>query len=253
HRAVCGDMTSCFDFEHPNDAAFPVMPDTSGYATIEAQQKTLPAPMPPATSELPRQERGVRLSRALPYELLVGAKVSPAQGIVLTFRNTGRAGAVFHVYDKLHLDRIPRRYTVEAGKSLNDSWAAMHDGGAYDLWIYGPNGFVRQFKGQVDIAHGEAEVTAGYETARGLLLRFSNPGDHLRVLQVMPNAYLREGPMRVHLRPRSHSERLWTLERSGHWYDFSITDDSAPQFLRRVAGRMETGRHGISDPAFGIA
>ena len=26
--------------------------------------------------------------------------------------------SVFHVYDKLHLDRIPRRYTVEPGKQL---------------------------------------------------------------------------------------------------------------------------------------
>ncbi len=69
----------------------------------------------------------------------------------LLFSNTGKAAAVFHVYDKLHLDRLPRRYMVEAGKMLDDSWAAMtDDGGAYDLWVLGPNGFHRHFKGNLN-------------------------------------------------------------------------------------------------------
>ena len=42
--------------------------------------------------------------------------------LLLSFRNEGAAGAVFHVYDRTHLERIPRRYTVEAGRSLTDRW-----------------------------------------------------------------------------------------------------------------------------------
>ena len=38
---------------------------------------------------------------------------------------TGAVAAVFHVYDRKHLDRIPRRYTVEAGKQLTGAWDAM--------------------------------------------------------------------------------------------------------------------------------
>jgi hypothetical protein len=41
----------------------------------------------------------------------------------------GRAGAVFHVYDRKHLDKIPRRYTVEAGKTLSDTWPILVPGG----------------------------------------------------------------------------------------------------------------------------
>eukprot|EP01032_Pedospumella_encystans_P022129 gene22130-25081_t len=70
--------------------------------------------------------------------------IVPAQprALSLEFINSGAAGAVFHVYDKLHLERIPRRYTVEAGKSLSDLWTpAPGDQGKYDLWVLGPNGW----------------------------------------------------------------------------------------------------------------
>ena len=35
---------------------------------------------------------------------------------------------------------------------------------------------------------------------------------------------------------------------SGAWYDITV---SAEGFERRLAGRIETGRHSISDPAMG--
>ncbi|KML58216.1 hypothetical protein VL15_13465 [Burkholderia cepacia] len=43
--------------------------------------------------------------------------------VTLKFANTGRA-AVFHVHDKLHLDRLPQRCIVEPGKTLHGDWAA---------------------------------------------------------------------------------------------------------------------------------
>ena len=47
---------------------------------------------------------------------------------MLRFANTGRQRAVFHVYDHLHLKRIPRRYTMEARKTLeNSAWDAIGD------------------------------------------------------------------------------------------------------------------------------
>ena len=60
--------------------------------------------------------------------------------------------SVFHVYDKLHLDRIPRRYTVEPGKQLEGRWDAAADGGKYDLWVMGHNGFLRHFAGDLALA-----------------------------------------------------------------------------------------------------
>ncbi len=37
-----------------------------------------------------------------------------------------------------------------------------------------------------------------------------------------------------------------------HWYDFVVTADSGASFSRRVAGRVETGRHSVSGPAMGL-
>ena len=36
---------------------------------------------------------------------------------------------------------------VEAGRELTDDWLLQADRGRYDLWVYGPNGFVREFRG----------------------------------------------------------------------------------------------------------
>jgi len=101
--------------------------------------------VPPANAQLPRQATGTRPSRALPYELHVSARSDAINGKVqLLFSNTGTAAAVFHVYDKLNLDRLPNRYMVEPGKTLDDAWNAIADNvGFYDLWVLGPNGFNR--------------------------------------------------------------------------------------------------------------
>jgi phospholipase C len=39
------------------------------------------------------------------------------------------------------------------------------------------------------------------------------------------------------------------LGRSHQWYDFSVKVAGAGQYLRRYAGRVETGKSGFSDPA----
>lgn len=82
---------------------------------------------------------------------ITSAQVDAGKGTVtLKFANTGRAAAVFHVDDKLHLDRVPRRYVVEPGKALRGNWAALaDDDGKYDLWVLGPNGYLRRFTGDL--------------------------------------------------------------------------------------------------------
>jgi phospholipase C len=39
---------------------------------------------------------------------------------------------------------------------------------------------------------------------------------------------------------------------SGNWYDFVVTCAASPGFVRRFAGRMETGKDAVSDPAMGV-
>ncbi|VWB58239.1 phospholipase C [Burkholderia latens] len=57
----------------------------------------------------------------------------------------------------------------------------------------------------------------------------------------------------VTVRAGEQSELHWKLDSTGHWYDFIVTADSDASFSRRIAGRVETGRHSVSDPAMGLA
>ncbi|MGK6309649.1 phosphocholine-specific phospholipase C [Variovorax sp. DT-64] len=257
HRAVCGDLTSCFDFVSPNDPVFPQLPDTSNFPAINAAQRLLPtAPVTtaPATPQPLFQETGVRPSRALPYELHTSARVESRGIVSLQFANTGKQGAVFHVYDKLHLDRIPRRYTVEAGKTLSDTWnTGASDSGKYELWVYGPNGFVRTFEGDAlfhDTAAFQPEIQVGYQAHSGhLYLRVRNSGKQRGRVTIAANAYSKHGPWTMDIKPGDIETQHWNLQTSGDWYDFTV---SAENFERRFAGRVESGRPGVSDPAMAL-
>jgi len=241
HRAVCGDLTSAFDFKHPNEKGLPRLPKTSGSAAVIAKIAHLPAPAPPATPQALFQEPGVRPSRALGYELQAeGGLDSRAGQVKVTFRNTGRLGAVFHVYDKLHLDRIPRRYTVEAGKELADGWDV--DAERYDLWVLGPNGFLREFQGS-RAAGAEPRAQLRYDANRGALeLEVTSPTP--LSLLIVTNAYRTDGPWKVALKPGKPMTRRWVLNSSGHWYDFTA---SSGIWTHRFAGRLETGADSVSD------
>jgi phospholipase C len=252
HRAVSGDLTSAFDFTAPNDAALPSLPNTSDYATVNAAQAKLPLPVAPAQPQALYQEKGFRSSRALPYVLNTSAYVR-ASGVSLTFTNAGAQGAVFQVYDLLNLDRLPRRYTVEAGKSLTDAWAAGTDG-AYSLSVYGPNGFFRSFTGSTTAWTAgtfKPEILVGYNVSlKELLVHVRNAGPQAGSLTVTPNnSFVGSSILTVAVPANGEVQEALSLVNSVNWYDFTAATGG---FGRRFAGRMETGADGISDPAMAI-
>jgi phospholipase C len=259
HRAVSGDLTSAFDFVSPNDPTFPQLPDVSGYAASDAAQRKLPAATAPAQPQPLFQEPGVRYSRALPYELDVTSHIVPngmalgATKVTLVFTNTGAKGAVFHVYDKLNLAAIPRRYTVEPGKQLDDVWAPPASG-LYDLWVLGPNGFHRHFKGNAKkvaaAAQSNPDVSVDYDPAnKQLVVTLTNGGARPATFSLVPNAYTQAAVADVTVVARSQTRLNWLVSTTGGWYDFSVMVKGAPEYVRRLAGRLETGSASVSDPA----
>jgi len=261
-RAVNGDLTSAFNFATPNEEALPTLAGRRSKAEadqVRAAQDALPQVTPPGDGKLPVQATGTRPSRALPYELHASAKVDTAGGKVqLLFSNTGKAAAVFHVYDKLNLDRLPRRYMVEAGKSLDDTWAAAADNaGKYDLWVLGPNGFHRHFQGDLGTvrASGVAipEVRVCYDIANGnVYLSMRNDGKAACKFTIRAKAYRGDGPWTATVNGGATVDQHWDLAASGQWYDFAVTCDADAGYYRRFAGRVETGKHTVSDPAMGL-
>ncbi|WP_423382703.1 phosphocholine-specific phospholipase C [Burkholderia sp. LMG 32019] len=259
-RAVCGDMTSAFNFRNPNGNPTTSLPaPTKAAADAQHVQQALmgAVPVPPvASQQMPVQPQGTRLSRALPYELHTSASADVSGGLLwLTFSNTGTVGAVFHVYDKLHLDRAPRRYTVEAGKQLSDSWRAVaDDAGNYDLWVLGPNGFLREFQGNVaQAASGPVpEIRVCYDPANdAVYLTIMNVGNAASQVTVTSNAYRTDGPWSYAVPAGMQVEPYWTLAASNGWYDFTLAAENG--LVRRFAGRVETGKDSISDPAMGVS
>jgi len=279
-RAALGDLTSAFNFASPNDEALPALAGRRRKAdadALRARQEMLAQIPLPRPQTLPTQPRGTRNSRALPYVLHTHARADLGAGVLgLRFTNDGRVGAVFHVYDKHHLDRLPRRYLVEPGKSLEGLWAVQaDDAGKYDLWVLGANGYHRAFRGdlaeagQADApstgARASASTAAGpgndaalpeiqvdYAPAeRAIRLALRNDGATACTFTVIPAAYRRDGPWRVTVPPASTRQLRWSVADSGNWYDFEVTVSGHPSWYRRYAGRMETGAHGISDPAVG--
>ncbi|MBT9491312.1 MAG: phospholipase C, phosphocholine-specific [Paucibacter sp.] len=259
-RAVCGDLLSAFNFRDPNDTAFFAnLPATLALATRARALPGTTTPPTPATITAPEQLGGPRPARALPYELHASAliKVNPGRvgstRVDLQFDNTGSAAAVFHVYDRLNLAALPRRYTVEAGKQLQGSWAPTATG-AYDLWVLGPNGFHRHFTGNARrvaaAAQPNPEVKVSVDAVYGeLLITLSNTGSFACSMSLVANKYFEVAPQTIKLAAGASSTLRLPLKDSAFWYDFSVRVAGQPDFSRRFAGHLETGEPSISDPA----
>ncbi|WP_342051420.1 MULTISPECIES: phosphocholine-specific phospholipase C [unclassified Cupriavidus] len=259
-RAVCGDLTSAFNFVNPNSEKLPTLSGRTTKVAVDnlaLSQKALPAIPVPTAGVAPTQEKGTRPSRALPYELHTTSRVDAAGTVTLMFANssTGNAAAVFHVYDKLHLDAIPRRYVVEAGKTFEGVWNVAADGGRYDLWVLGPNGYHREFVGNTaeQSAAGGTEIQVCYELCDppALQVKLYNRGTQPATFTATAQAYRTDGPSAQTVLPGRVGELRWTLGDTGNWYDFAIVCDALPSFRRRIAGRIENGKDSVSDPAMG--
>ena len=247
HRAVSSDLTSAFDFESPNDPVFPALPDMSDFQQRDEASKLLPTAMAPEHATQLFQEKGSVFSRALSYALYCHARPLPdSRQVQLVFENQGKKGAVYHVYDMNDLERIPRRYTVEAGRKLSDEWDLKEKSGQYHLEVFGPNGYFQSFRGSVLVV--EPLVRIEYDHKKGgLHIHCDNRSKEGIEVQVTDNAY-GYGRAEALLIPQQKSrKRYQQLTQSGNWYDYSITTSTGMEY--RFAGRVETNKNGITDPA----
>jgi len=245
-RAVCGDLTSAFDFARPNGAQAP-LPGTSAYVPPDNLRHPDYSPTPPTNQALPTQESGVKPARALPYDLQALGRWEEGE-LRIDFRNEGRAGACFHVRSG-NTTHGPWFYTVEAEKSLSAAWPIQ---GAYELHAYGPNGFVRSFKGDSSSRKTTLQVASRYEREHArMLLVLENDGREYCNVSV-ENLYNGESVTYL-LKPGERSEKHWHLGDSYGWYDLIVRADAEAGFVQRLAGHVETGEASVTDPAIGQA
>jgi len=250
-RAVCGDLTSVFNFKHPDDRSV-MLPSTDGFlpSVSELSGAGNPETFIPEPDDVfigvPAQEQGVRLARALPYELDVHATVQGST-VTLQFVNSGTQGAVFQVRSGSIADLV-RNYTVEAGKALPGQWIVA---GSYDLKVYGPNGFTRFFKGSVGGGATALQVGSDFGTGGEVSIELSltNGGAMTATVTVL-DAYTGQTTTRV-LGPRGQADLKFSFARFDGWYDLVVTVAQDKSFEYRLTGHIESGRDSISDPAMG--
>lgn len=248
-RAVAGDLTAAFDFKTPNDKPAK-LPSTAGYAPPDRLKHPDYKPLPPLHQALPKQEAGQRPARAVPYELHAAGALTAGHGkFQIEFSNTGKAAAVFQVRSG-NIATGPWTYTVGPRKTLTGEWNLKQDNlTAYDLQVFGPNGFYRTFKGQTA---QNAGLSAGidYDVAKGsVTLTVSNRGNATAGITIK-DAY---GKKVVHHTVAGHSGYAseWQLDASHGWYDLTVTVTGDTAFVRQLAGHLETGKDSVTDPMIG--
>ena len=295
-RTVCGDLSSVFRPYKGERVALPAFLEKDAvleginkakYRQVPADYtKLTPAEIaqfrhdPMSSPFMPRQEKGVRPSCALPYELYVSASLMEDKSAVLldmraeniVFKERS-SGSPFTVYSYGKEYKV-RNYAVKAGGQLMDRIPLTDfEDGRYEIHVHGPNGYFRGFSGSREDPPVSAVVFYEFDreekpTGR-IQLKFLNT-DTARhyTVRIRDNAY--KAPEQELVLATVGTEGfkpVVILDTSANhgWYDYSIsiegagegasdgTGKAAGSFGRRYAGRVETGTDGYSDPAMGHA
>jgi len=238
-RAVCGDLTSAFDFSR-SVTATPSLPGTASYQPPDDLRHPDYVPTPPAHQRVPKQEAGVRPSRPLGYHLHADLAVSH-DGLDLTLSNRGSLGAQLQARSD-DVAGAPFSYTLGAGDTLRPR---LRTTGRYDVSLHGPDGFYRRFVGST--ADPVLEVKARRRDGQ-LVLSLRNRSDRA-IRATVANAYGGERTVRVGRHSRK-AVRIGLTATHG-WYDVLVTVAGHPGVKRALAGRFWGRRPGTSDPQLG--
>ena len=256
-RTVCGDMSSIF---RPYNGEKTALPEPLGRDATVAGIHAAKFKKPPVGGEpLSRervaaadvgasQERGARPSCPLPYELVVDGALGPDGLSVVMQAKDGvfgekAQGAPFNAYS-YEGEMRARAYAVRAGDAVRDLWPVE---GAYHVRVDGPNGFMREFKG----ARGAPRIAVAVDYAGGgspsgkVQVHLSNGDAETRIVEIVDEAY-GAASQRKSLRPNGHATLLVDAAKSHGWYDFTV---KCGDLAYRYAGRVETGRWSLTDPA----
>ncbi|MBL7817595.1 MAG: phospholipase C, phosphocholine-specific [Saprospiraceae bacterium] len=277
-RTVCGDLKSVFKPYKGEKINLPTFVDKAPFIKSIHQAKFQGKPSNYRTfsdAEIKRinqndktfdwgakQEKGIRKACAVAYELYVEGTMKNAQ-FELSFKagNTvfgqNANGCPFMVYTSKPYKNEwvnTRHYAVKAGDTLSDTWDINDfSDKQYHLEAYGPNGFYRAFQGDVNAPNVETALI--YESKNGtltgnVLLNIRNQSSKSHKIEIHDLSY--KQPLKViEVAKNSVKKLVLDLQKSHHWYDFSVKIQGNADFERHYAGHVETGNDGFTDPAMG--
>ncbi|TMI75385.1 MAG: phospholipase C, phosphocholine-specific [Bacteroidetes bacterium] len=288
-RAVCGDLSSAFrpyngekldkpDFldkkefiESIHKAQYKNPPSNFRKLSKDEIEKVNKAPY--SSPHMPSQEKGIRSSCALPYELFVTEKLNnDNRSIEITFKSghqlfgASSAGSPFQVYAPgIYKNEIMRvwDYAVAAGEEVTDKWSIDEfENSNYHLNVYGPNGFFREFKGNSNDPAVElvCEYVSGLKRwdiplnvpPGAVMILATNRTKISQTIEITDNAYKTGVKTYKIERYRKKPKTIYIDNyKSYNWYDFSVRIKGNKSFERRYAGRVETLEDGKTDPFMG--
>jgi len=245
-RVVCSDLTEAFDFRRTPSKPI----DTTTTFKNGTAQAAVPNPQ-----VFPIQAPQTRSACRLGYAFSADVQID-IDSLSLRFNNTGTAGVALIAYWKpMSGAQEPQHYTIEAGKSLVTPPTSVGDDGLYDWAVYGPNGFLREFRGDMKamVPSGQApEVTTSHHALHGnILIKLDNRASLTAcVFQVTDNAYYENEPLQI--RVEAGCERTIEWQGCYGWYDASIRVAGEAAYFRRIAGCVQQSfRSPTTDPAIG--
>jgi phospholipase C len=240
-RAVCGDLTSAFDFSRMSDNRNVSFPPPAPIKSLQQPYSV------PKVQTMPVQEKGTRPARPLPYWLETACEIG-SDRVRIRLTNKGKAGAAFYIYNRAEPDQEPRRYTVSAGDTLSDFWVAGSRG-VFDLAAYGPNGFMVHQKGTVSAAEPSVQLQQdpAQRTVR-VVVRNNSQGPRRFAIE---EGYTKLRTRKMVLAGEDTSVEIPLADSAG-WFDVKVQAEKAEPFLRRFAGHIEDGKASTSDPGMPV-
>jgi len=240
--SVTGDLTSAFDFRHPDfsiPANIPTLAQTWALTQLTGGSTTPPAE---GAQQMPVQEPGSRPHRPSDHQPFADVTVDrKSSQVTAALTNTGKVGVSFSVYPDNYLAFTPTPVTVLQSSPGSYVWDATQTDGNYAFSVYGPDGFLTSFVGQVVPAgqnSGQVPVvTAALQSeAKTVELTLANEGQEQILYTLTPNDY--EGRAEVvSVKLGSPRTISWPADQHGY-YDVVITANTADGFRRRYAGRI---------------
>jgi phospholipase C len=243
-KSVTGDLTSAFDFQHPDfsiPANIPTLDQTWKLTRLKGGSTTPPAE---GDQKMPVQEPGTRPHRPSVHQPFADVTVDRSTSqVTAALTNAGAVGVSFAVYPDGYLAAAPTPVTVLQSSPGSYVWDATKTEGKYSFSVYGPDGFVTSFAGEVVPAGQNAGpipvVTAAVRkrgTCRTVELTLADQGGKEIVYTLTPNDY--EGSTQtVTVKLGNPKTISWATDRYGY-YDVVITTNTADGFSRRYAGRV---------------
>jgi phospholipase C len=139
---------------------------------------------------------------------------------------------------------------VGTDAEVSDTWAVTENNlTAYDLTVYGPNGYVRAFRGSISGA-GKANlhVRTEYDKDNNAIRLFGVNRSRETVTIRFTNGYTGE-VLSADVKAGESGEREFSLHHTFGWYDFTIEVEQDSSLRYQLAGHVETGEESRTDPA----